>query len=322
MKKTIHICLLFFISAAFAGTEGFYNGLVGTGEVGSGSAADQQTFASKNGFIAINSAANGSFTGTLRLEGKSHAFSGNWNGSNAATVTIARTGKSSAVVTLQHSGTVPGEVSGSVSAGSGALAYRALRGSYVPGGGKHLLGGKRYSIVLPPPVGVSMGYGVATLFVGYYDGVATLSGWMPNGQSFSTMSRMVDDGAGNWVMPVYVASTSVLAGEIVIPQTAPESGSEVAGTLAWLKSAGSLGGGGAFLKEILPVGTFHSTLDSTMVLSGWLECTMTLKPVAGGLTTAVALSGSLSFLNSYLEETPWGRGMRLGFTMAKDLNGI
>ena len=311
------ICLLFFVSAAMAATDGYYNGLVGTGEVGSGSAADQKSFAAKNGLISIKSAANGSFTGTLRLEGKSYSFSGNWNGSNAATITIARTGKSSSVVTLQHSGTVPGEVSGSVSAGSGALDYRALRGSYLPDGSKHLLGGKRYSIVLPPPVGVSMGYGVATLFVGY-DGVATLSGWMPNGQSFSTMSRMVDDGAGNWVMPVYVASTSVLAGEIVIAQTAPQSGSEVAGTLAWLKSAGSLGGGGAFLKEISPVGAFYSTLDSTLLPSGLggAAFTMTLKPVAGGLTTALAQSGSWPDSAKPVLTTPLVGGMVLGLTAA------
>ena len=107
MKKMIHlICLLFFVSAAMAATDGYYNGLVGTGDVGSGSAADQKSFAAKNGLISIKSAANGIFTGTLRLEGKSHAFSGNWDGNNAATVSIYRTGKTKAVVTLQHSGTV------------------------------------------------------------------------------------------------------------------------------------------------------------------------------------------------------------------------
>ena len=60
--------LLFFllVSAALAGTEGLFNGLVGTGDIGTGSAAEQKAFSAKNGFIAITSATTGRFTGMAR----------------------------------------------------------------------------------------------------------------------------------------------------------------------------------------------------------------------------------------------------------------
>ena len=311
MKKIIHlICLLFFVSAAMAATEGFYNGLVGTGDVGSGSSADQQTFAAKNGFIAINSAANGSFTGTLRLEGKSYSFSGNWNGSNAATVSIYRTGKTKAVVTLQHSGTVPGEVSGAVSAGSGELAFQALCAAYTGGGANHPLAGKRYSILLPPPTGVTMGYGVVSLLV-ESDGSASLSGWLPNGQGITTGARMVDDGQGNWILPVYLASTSLVTGEIVIPKTTPATGSEVGGTLAWLKSAASAGQVGGFLKEVFPLGTLH--VPTSAALSGG-AFTLTLKPVAGGLAASQTQGGTWPNSGMPLLAAPLLSGISLTYT--------
>jgi hypothetical protein len=72
MKKMIHlICLLFFVSAAMAATDGYYNGLVGTGEVGSGSAADRETLKPSRIEHIFNSQENPNFhrepTASLRI---------------------------------------------------------------------------------------------------------------------------------------------------------------------------------------------------------------------------------------------------------------
>jgi formylglycine-generating enzyme required for sulfatase activity len=305
---------LLFVSAALAGTQGVFNGLVGAGDVGAGSAAEQQAFSAKNGFIAINSASTGRFTGMLRLEGRLDAFSGAWTSSNTASVTVVRAGKSQAVLELQHSGAVPGEVSGTVTVGGVALSFRALRCDYRPSEGSHALGGRRYSILLPPPAGLAMGVGVATLFVGA-DGLASLSGWLPNGQSFSTGARMVDDGLGHWMMPVYVAAAGVLTGELEIAQDAPATGSEVGGTLAWLKPAAGAGAAGGFLKEIFPVGTFHSALDSVLSTGlGGGAFTLTMKAGAGGLSGDAVQSGTWPGGGKPAWAGSGIRGLTMGFT--------
>ncbi len=313
LPRLILLCFVF-CATAMAGTEGIFNGLVGEGGVGSGSLVEQQAFSAKNGFIVLSGDANGRFTGTLRLEGKIHPFSGAWNSSNAASVTVSRPSKTSAVLVLSHSGTTPGQVTGTVTAGGTVLNFSALRGAYSANGGIRTLGGKRYSLLLPPPEGVGMGYGVASLFVAD-DGTASLSGWMPNGQAFSTLARVVDDGLGNWVMPVYVASTGVLTGRVLIPQVAPASGSEVAGTLAWLKPAASVGSAGGFLKELAPLGTFHSTLDSGVFTGlGDAAFTLTMKPVAGGRSVAAVQTGTWPSSGKPVFGASTVSGLTMGFT--------
>ena len=159
-----------------------------------------------------------------------------------------------------------------------------------------------------------MGIGVATLFVGA-EGLASLSGWMPNGQSFATFSRVVDDGAGHWVMPVYVASAGVLTGELEIAQDAPASGSEVGGTLAWLKPGASAGAGGGFLKEIFPVGTFHSALDSKLSTGlGGGAFTLTLKAGAGALSGDAVQNGTWPSSGKPVWAASTLSGLSLGFT--------
>ena len=298
------LLFLLWVSIALAGTEGVFNGLVGTGDIGTGSAAEQQAFFAENGFIAINSAANGRFTGTLRLEGRLDAFSGAWTSSNTASVTVVRPGRTSAVLVLKHSGTVPGEVVGTVTAGGAALSFRALRCDYRPAGGSHALAGRRYSILLPSPEGMTMGIGAATLFVGA-DGLASLSGWMPNGRGFTTCARVVADGKSHWVMPVYVASAGVLRGGLEIAQQTPASGSEVGGTLAWLEPAARAGAARGFLKEISPVGTFYSALDTAF--SSGMEGSafkISLNPGTNDLTAYKVQTGTwpkagTPVLNSY-----------------------
>jgi hypothetical protein len=86
----------------FAALGGFYNGLIGTGAIGSGSAADMQAFAANNGFIQITSGANGALSGVLRIEGKSHSFNGTMGANKRATITVPRTGKSNATLSLER----------------------------------------------------------------------------------------------------------------------------------------------------------------------------------------------------------------------------
>ena len=64
MKKIIHlICLLFFVSAAMAATDGYYNRLVGTGEVGSGQDKLQLDGGDKNYLLGASGVTNVSGSG-------------------------------------------------------------------------------------------------------------------------------------------------------------------------------------------------------------------------------------------------------------------
>jgi formylglycine-generating enzyme required for sulfatase activity len=290
------LAFLLLISPAFAGTEGVYSGLVGAGSIGSGSVQDQNDFFAGNGFVSLSSgslATRGgpadAYTGALRLEGRTHLFSGTWNAGSS----LFSFSKSGALWSgsLTHSGTEPGVVDGTLSGGGGTFSFSLPRVDLGAKGGSHALGGKRYSILLPPPEGERMGFGVATLYIAY-DGLASLSGWLPNGQSFSCFAMMVEEGQGKWTMPVYLASTSLLTGKVVVAMAAPLNASEVQGRLMWRRPASGTAAG--FLKELFPVGAFHSSLDSAAVPFGLAggAFTLNLKSAAGGLSTSVAQAGN------------------------------
>ena len=229
---------------------GVYNGLVGTGSIGTGSAADIAGFSAKNGFLSINAGSGNSYTGILRLEGKSYPFSGNFGSSKTNSVTVSRPGKTSAVIKMESvSSPAPGALSGSVTIGTTKLDFLAPLNAYTQAS-PHPLAGKRYVLTLPSPSGLSLGNGSAQLTVAP-DGSAVLSGKLPTGGTVAAGARLVDDGAGNWILPIYVASDGVVTGEIVIPK-ASGSSPAVSGTLAWLRAPNATAKlyKSGFLKEI------------------------------------------------------------------------
>ena len=294
----------------FAKLGGFYNGLVGTGTIGSGSAADMQAFAVNNGFLQITSGANGALSGVLKIEGKSHSFTGTMGANKRATITVPRPGKGNATLSLSLVSALPGEISGNVTTSGAPLAFRALRAAYTAGAAKHALAGKRYAIVLPPPSGLAMGYGHATLTV-EDNGAAVLSGVLANGQAVNAGARIVDDGAGNWVFPVYVGGSGIFTGEIVIPKTTPATGSELGGSLEWLKPASNTGlFKSGFLKSLQPLGATHSTSSAGL---GGAAFSLTLDPAKRILPAAVVQTGTWGNSGSPILTTPVKNGLTLSF---------
>ena len=294
----------------FVALGGFYNGLVGVGAIGNGTAADMQAFATNNGFLQITSGANGALSGVLKIEGKSHSFNGTMGANKRATITVPRPGKSNATLSLNLVSALPGEISGNVTTSGAPLAFRALRAAYTAGAAKHALAGKRYAIVLPPPSGLAMGYGHATLSV-EDNGAAVLSGMLANGQAVNAGARIVDDGAGNWVFPVYVGASGIFTGEIVIPKTTPASGSELGGSLEWLKPASNTGlFKSGFLKSLQPLGATHSTTSAGL---GGAAFSLTLDPAKRILPAAVVQTGTLGNSGSPILTTPVKNGLTLSF---------
>ena len=283
----------------FAKLGGVYNGLVGTGQIGSGSAADRQAFAASNGFIQINTAANGALSGVLRIQGGNHPFTGTMGANKKATLTITRPGKAAATAVLNLITALPGEISGTVTAGGAAIPFRALRGGHTASTGTHALGGRRYSIVLPPPAGIALGYGYGALTVDN-DGSAVLAARLATGQAINAGARIVDDGKGNWVLPVYVGAAGIFTGEIIIPKTAPASGSEVSGSLEWLKPAGASGPArNGFLAAVQPLGARHNIAAAGL----------------GGATFRLTLDSGRRILSApVVQSGQWGNGAAPGLT--------
>jgi formylglycine-generating enzyme required for sulfatase activity len=155
-----------------------------------------------------------------------------------------------------------------------------------------------------------MGYGHATLTV-EDNGAAVLSGVLANGQAVNAGARIVDDGAGNWVFPVYVGASGIFTGEIVIPKTTPASGSELGGSLEWLKPASNKGlFKSGFLKSLQPLGATHSP---TIAGLGGASFSLTLDPAKRILPTAVVQTGTWTNNGSPSLATPVKNGLTLSF---------
>jgi hypothetical protein len=155
-----------------------------------------------------------------------------------------------------------------------------------------------------------MGYGHATLTV-EDNGAAVLSGVLANGQAVNAGARIVDDGAGNWVFPVYVGASGIFTGEIVIPKTTPASGSEIGGSLEWLKPASNTGlFKSGFLKSLQPLGATHSATSAGL---GGAAFSLTLDPAKRILPAAVVQTGTWANSGSPSLATPVKSGLTVSF---------
>jgi len=157
---------------------------------------------------------------------------------------------------------------------------------------------------------LAMGYGHATLTV-EDNGAAVLSGVLANGQAVNAGARIVDDGAGNWVFPVYVGASGIFTGEIVIPKTTPASGSEIGGSLEWLKPASNTGlFKSGFLKSLQPLGATHSPTSAGL---GGAAFSLTLDPAKRILSAAVVQTGTWANSGSPSLTTPVKSGLTVSF---------
>lgn len=314
----------------------YYNGVLGAGNIGNGNATAMTAFFSDNGFVVVAKKVDGTFTGSLRLEGKAVPFKGKFNPGGNATVSVAgnatvapppKVGKKIAQVALSFDPTVaPGVISGTVTTGGSSLAFTALPSAYT--GVKtdiHPLCKKRYTVVLPSP-GNTLGHGYATL-VFDAKGVATFAGKLADGTAFTTTSRTVDDGMGNWVVPLHIAlykTLGVLTGEVALPKTEPANDPDVFGSLQWLRPADAKAKAflDGFLKELAPAGERYPLLAKGISLISKTTAngtfTITVDP-ASVLTPAVTQAGTWPGTNIPLLPKPANASLKLTFIKASGI---
>jgi flagellar hook protein FlgE len=295
---------------------GDYNGLVGSGSIGSGGAADLQAFPNGNGFLRLTTTTDGSLSGILRIEGAGHPFSGRILADKTAAITIARPGKPAAKANFKLASAPPGEIAGTVTTDGAPLAFRALRGAYASSGA-HPLGGQTYTMLLPAPAELKAGHGYASLAL-ESDGSAVLSGELPTSSTFIAQARVVDDGNGNWVFPAYAGANSLLTGELIIPKIPKAGDLELKGSLEWLRKpqSGAPLYPGGFLKRISPAGARLRTTSATNVLGGGPAApgfTLTLDPSRNTLPEAVSQRGTWPLDNRPAFGSPVKNNLTLRF---------
>lgn len=221
------------VQAPIAPTPGVYTGLVGNGQVGSGSAADRAAFSAGNGFVTLTVRANRAFTGSLRLEGKAIPIRGMFDAFGQAVVTAKRKGQPDLTVAMEFPNQTM--LTGMAAAGGPALPFIALPSSHTgKKGDTHPLAKTRYSILLPSP-DPALGHGYATT-VFDAKGVAKTTGKLADGTRLTCSAATSDPGDGFWLAPCYapihVGAQGMLWGEIRVPKA---DSNTIAGDLGWLR---------------------------------------------------------------------------------------
>ena len=300
----------------FAVLRGTYNGLVGDGDTGTGSAEDMAGFPLNNGYISLVAANNGNFTGNLTLENQVDAFSGSFGTNKTTAVSIARAGKPSAVADFTLTPALPGEVSGNVTVEGVSLPFRAKRGSY---SGNATF----FTVALPAPANQPLGYSFATL--GFAStGTGVLNGRLSTNETFATTHAIVqsDDGS-DWVLPFYIRTTAsgnatgFLTGEVVVPKDPIGGSPSVAAAVEWLRnpnpSSAFLPAG--FLANLDGKGSPLSTDNGTSMLTGNGSAgnfTLTLDPIATTLPSAINQPGTWAGNNTVTLLSPVSSNMTFG----------
>jgi hypothetical protein len=159
-----------------------------------------------------------------------------------------------------------------------------------------------------------MGLGYATLTV-TSNGTASLSGKLATGATLNATASIVDDGSGNWVFPTYMDGSETFLGEIVIPKTTPSTGSEIDGSLKWLKPSTVLGlFKSGFLKQMAPMGSRH--ISSNPALGVSRNFTLSLDPLKTVLSSGLIQKGIWSASNVPSLIAPIKQNLKLSYTAA------
>lgn len=278
---------------------GVYDGVVGDGQIGSGAPGDMEAFLHGNGFVTLSVRSDRTFTGSLRFEGKILAFKGQFNSSGVVTAYAKRRGKSDIVVLLTFD--PAGKITGTVSIDGMVLDFAALPSTLYSGAKTniHPLTDNHYTTILPSPDG-TLGHGYATLEFAA-KGTMRIVGKLADGTPFTAASRTVDDGVGNWMVPVqvplYAKRDGMLVGQISILKSYPKDSPDLSGTLSWLRAANTKAKTfeAGFLKKLLPIGERHRLQNGISLLTGTEASeafTLTMDPPSWVLTDPQVFSGT------------------------------
>ena len=282
----------------FSVVQGTFNGLVGDGGIGSGSAQDMADFPLNNGYISIVVASTGNFTGNLTLENQADSFTGGFSENKSTTFLISRAGKSQATAQFNLSTASPGEISGNITVEGVAIPFTAKKGSYISANATN------FAVILPAPTGQPLGhsYGTLVFSASSTSGIGSFAGRLSTNHTFSTSARIVDSGSGSWVLPIYSRittggnATAILTGELVVPKN-PTPGSPTAtAALEWLHfaSPGAPFVPDGFLVALDGLGTQLATGNQTSMLTGNSDSgnfTLTLDPQSTLLASPISQAG-------------------------------
>jgi len=280
-----------FVPNPYPAATGFFNGLLGEGNLGTGSGADREAFFHENGFVQMTVRSDGGFTGALRLEGKSQPFSGRFDGFGEAEISLKRTGRSPIDVSVTLDVTLP-EIHGTVASDGASIEFSALRGVY-SGTAKnmHPLAGRRYTILLPDDQG-KWGNGFATVSISP-NGTASLVGTLADSTYFSTSARLTSRQEDEWILPVqvpiYSKSEGMIFGELSFSQEDAPGLPDAAGRLAWL-SPGAAG----FLGSLTAWGEHYQLTRNLSLVGGGAvpaSCQLTFDPLKKILPSVAILHG-------------------------------
>jgi alpha-tubulin suppressor-like RCC1 family protein len=305
----------------FSKLAGIYNGLVGDGEIGSGSAQDMQAFPSKNGFVTFALSNTGGLSGNLSIEGQVSRITGNFSSSRNASISIARANnKTPAQAVMQLIPVLPGEISGHITVSGSSLPFRALRAAYTNGTATHPIGSRAYTLAIPAPSGIGLGHGFARVAI-QSNGLATAIGRLATGDAISASAGFVDSGDGKWVMPVYSTGNGIFTGEIVIPKTPSAGTPDLLGNFEWLRAANSSSQvfPTGFLSRTSVVGSRYSLVAQNSLLSGnrtTAGFTLNIDPQRSALATAISQNGTWPSSNVPALTQPISSGLKLTFTSA------
>ncbi len=185
------------------------------------------------GYVSINVTARSNYTAKVLLGGKSFSFSGSLATGTSKKTVLPKVGGRLTVV-LQQSGSdqIHGSISG-VGWSSDLLADRLVFSR-----GKNPATNANYTLVLPPDtnsVSGPAGYGVATVKLDA-GGRVQWAGTLADGTKASQSTALSEDG----YIPVYASlyrGNGLLIGWLQITN---QPGSDLSGTIAWLKPRGAI----------------------------------------------------------------------------------
>jgi hypothetical protein len=267
---------------------GIYNGLF---SVASG--VTEQTAGMLRGLTVRQ---NGTYSGTLLINGKSHFITGSFNAANQAANSIARApsqgGPLQVQMTLSNASNAPPQVTGLVSGTTNGVAWTA---NLIADFATNSLSAARYTMLIPPctnnaPPDASPG-GDGYALIANNAGRISLTGALADGTAFSQTTTVSQDGYVPIFANLYVRK-GLLLGWINLDLT-----NTTGVSLAWIHPKRTSG--------LYRTGFTNLLFTNQILLSPW-----TNPPANIGLLTDLSVLGTVNDTNALIDFTVTMNGNR------------
>ncbi|MBP9900792.1 MAG: immunoglobulin domain-containing protein [Verrucomicrobia bacterium] len=274
-----------FVPTPYTAGAGTYNGLF---------FENDEVHLASAGAFKVASDRGGNYSGWVQLGYARYAFTGKLDLNLRATNVITRWNAPPLTVELLlGQGNQAGQASGRVTDG---VWNSPLSGGRATGNSRYA---GRYTLIIPGLVGdtlIPAGDGYATLSVGV-DGLGIMNGTLSDGTQFMQSAFVTDD--GSW--PVYVSLYSARGAVVSWMSFADLSGSDVSGSLVWIKQAGAsaVSYSAGFTNETKAVGSFYvapTGAGKVLNLSG-AEVNFSGGELAANFSNLVSVNAGSSVVN-------------------------